>query len=109
MNDKTKPIARRQTANGKAVCFWANGDVTWALGYAIRGVGSAMSSYAQARNLEASHWIMDDVGLYDSAEIPALIKCAREMARQSGWETASPADRRVMFNRAISRHLLISP
>jgi hypothetical protein len=70
-------IARRQTADGKDVIFWSDGDVTWALGYAIRGVGLSRESWAIEADMTASEALRGFVELLDSKEVGRALMALR--------------------------------
>lgn len=73
-----KPIARRKLSDGKSVQLWPDGQVTFALGYAIRGVGKARERWAQESDVKAGWAFMNDASLFDSKEAPAAIKAIRK-------------------------------
>lgn len=84
-------IARRATADGKHVLAWSDGQMTWALGCAIKGSPRPRNADQQRRALAAAQLVLDDVCLFDAAEVPALIKAARQSAdrgrgRAGMWE-----------------------
>lgn len=76
-----KPIARRKTADGKALLLWADGLVTFALGYSIRGVGRARSASAQKSDLRAGWAFMEEACLFDAKEVSTAIRAIRQAFR----------------------------
>lgn len=64
-------IAERRTADGIRVCFWSDGDITGGMGIYPRGVG-------RTGDPEVGRRVALEVGLYDWAEVGALIKRTRK-------------------------------
>lgn len=85
-------VATRRTADGKSVQLWSDGQVTWGLGYGMRGVGRARYYSVRQRNLQAGWIVIGDVELYDAAEVPALVRAARKGMLQPGATIASARD-----------------
>lgn len=77
-------LARRVTADGKHVLLWSTGELTWALGYAIRGAARPRSEKGRESALRAGWLVLGDVELYDADELPALIAAARWAADRDG-------------------------
>jgi hypothetical protein len=70
-------ISRGVTADGKHIILWADGSLTWALGYAIRGAWMKPKPAKQEEARRAGWLLLGDAVLYDAAEIPDLVKAAR--------------------------------
>jgi hypothetical protein len=85
-----KIIARRKTSDGHLVHLWSDGDLTWALGRAIRGVRLPRNG-----DLTVGWAVLGEVELYDASEVLALIKAA-----QRG---GLPGEIRHRFDRAAGR------
>jgi hypothetical protein len=83
-NTSAVEIARRSTADGKHVCLWSDGALTWALGYTIKGSAQPRTSAARDQALRAGWLVLGDVCLYDASEVTALIKAARWAAARDG-------------------------
>ena len=81
---KAEVIARRSTADGKHVLLWSDGSLTWALGHAIKGSAFPRTREQSERALRAGWLLLGDVELYDSNEIPTLVKAARWAADRDG-------------------------
>ena len=77
-------IKRASTADGKHVLLWADGTLTWALGFAVKGVGLPRTKAQLAAALCAGWLVMGDVSLYDADEVPALVAAARWAASRGG-------------------------
>jgi len=79
-------IAERETADGWVVCLWSDGAIAGRLGNSIPGVPIARPrTEATARVALAAGWLfLDEVALYDSAELPALYAAARRVAARGG-------------------------
>ena len=77
-------IARRKTFDDKLVLGWSDGAVTFGLGLFPRGVGRLRSS----AQLRYQALVLDLCGLYDAAELGALIHAARASLVQ----TAQPRE-----------------
>lgn len=82
----THRIAERETADGWWVCLWSDGAIAQRLGHAFPGVPIVRPrSEAAARVAIAAGWLfLDEVALYDSAELPALYAAARRVAARGG-------------------------
>jgi len=110
--EKTHKIWRTATADGKDVVGWSDGDVTWAFGYAIRGVGLAHSSATAGADLRASWALRENVGMLDANEVATAFNALRRVARQpltaacswrfsgEGWHAR---DARAVIFRALSK------
>jgi len=68
-------IARRLTADGAHVEVWSDGTIT-RRGFFLRGLGEPRSAYAISARARGARLVLDDLSLYDLAEIPTLIKIA---------------------------------
>jgi hypothetical protein len=79
-------VARRRTLDGKLVALWSDGLVTGQMGWGIRGVGSARSAFERARDLRAGWLAIEEVGLYDYAEVGALVRAVRRAVRQDSLD-----------------------
>lgn len=77
-------IARRATADGKHVCLWSDGGLTWALGMAIRGAWLRPGAKNRDRALRAGWLVLGEVCLYDQGEVSALAAAARWAADRDG-------------------------
>lgn len=82
---KDEIIARRKTADDKAVALWSDGSLTWGgVGTVIKGSANPRTA-AQIEEALAAGWlVMGDVELYDADEVPRLIEVARKAARRGG-------------------------
>jgi hypothetical protein len=78
-------IARRKTADDKAVALWSDGSLTWGgVGTVIKGSPHARTA-AQIEEALAAGWlVMGEVEAYDADEVPRLIEVARKVARRGG-------------------------
>lgn len=94
-------IARRTTFDGKHVCLWNDGSMTWALGQSIKGAWFKPAPANRQRALRAGRLAMGEVCLYEAKEVPDLIKAARWVADRRGL----PGDvrARVAFKREATR------
>lgn len=68
-------IARRCTADGVRIEVWSDGTITQR-GIFIRGLGEPRSAYAVSARARGARIMLDDLGVYDLAELPELIKIA---------------------------------
>jgi hypothetical protein len=84
------PIARRKTADNKTVLLWADGLVTLALGYRVRGVGVARDSWGQDMDLRAGWAVMGEVCLFTMDELPKAVKAVRKLFRTWNWAGNAP-------------------
>lgn len=87
--DEKKPpsevIARRQTADDKAVSLWNDGSLTWGrMGTVIKGSAHPRTDAQIREALAAGHLMMGEIELYDSDDVPRLIEVARKVARRNG-------------------------
>lgn len=83
-------IASRKTHDGKAIYLWSDGDVTWALGYSIRGVRLPRDG-----DLTVGWAVLGEVEIVDAADVPLLVKAA-----QKG---GSPGEIRTRFQAMVRR------
>lgn len=83
MND-TKVIARRRTFDGKAVCLWSDGTLSWALGYQIKGAWMRPRENRRVVALAAGWLVIGDVEIFDAADVPKLAKAARWAVERDG-------------------------
>lgn len=74
-------VARRTLADGKAVILWSDGLVTFALGFRIRGIGTARESWAQEADLRAGWAFMGEAELFTTVEVPKVLKALRAAFR----------------------------
>jgi len=74
-------IARRKLSDGRSVLLWDDGSITFALGFAIRGVGTARESWAREADLKAGWAFMGEACLFDSSEAPVAIRAIRKAFR----------------------------
>lgn len=97
-------IAERETADGAGLRLWSDGALTGSGGYGFPGVPIARPRTAEAaRAALAAGWLaIDEAGLYDADEMPALYAAARRLvARNPG---AQPGDlRAAMADREVPR------
>jgi hypothetical protein len=70
-------IARRSTADGKHVLLWSSGELTWALGYRIRGAAHPRTPEQRTKALAAGRLVAESVGFYDADEVTSLVLAAR--------------------------------
>jgi hypothetical protein len=77
-------IARRSTSDGKHVCLWSDGLLTWAFGFRIRGAARPRTEQDRGQAFMAAWLVLGDVELYDADEIPTLVKAARWAAARDG-------------------------
>lgn len=89
-------IARRSTADGKHVALWSTGELTWALGFLVRGSARPRTDEQRERALAAGWRVMAEVELYDADEVSALVRAAR-------WACDHGKDRRTMLSRLNAR------
>lgn len=89
-NDSLHRVQTRSTADGIHVVRWSDGTITWALGQCIGGAPRKAGLFAD----RVSELVMANVELYDSQEIPLLVKAARWCAKRTG---STPADVRAKF------------
>lgn len=81
---KPEVIARRKTADDKAVSLWNDGSLTWGAWNVIKGSPNARTD-AQIREALAAGWlVMGEIELYDAEDVPRLIEVTRKVARQGG-------------------------
>lgn len=90
---KPEVIARRKTADDKAVSLWSDGSLTWGHWNVIKGSPNARTD-TQIQEALAAGWLaMGEMELYDADEVPRLIEVARKVARKGGL----PGDVRQAF------------
>jgi hypothetical protein len=77
-------MSQRRTADGKTVILWSDGLLTFGMGFGIPGVGRARSAYARNRDTTIGWIVMDDVALYDAADVAALVAAARRAHAKPG-------------------------
>lgn len=83
-NPRPHEIARRQLADGRTwIVIWSDGDVTWRMGFAIRGVGTARSPARQRLDAIAARLLADEIGLLEPAEVASGILAVRRLVRRS--------------------------
>ncbi len=88
-------IARRSTSDGKHVCLWSDGLLTWAMGYFIKGAARPRTESGRNEALRAGWLVLGDVELYDAAEVPTLVRAARLTVKGDGL----PGTMRTRFTR----------
>lgn len=88
-------VADRETADGAGLRLWSDGSLTGRGGYAFPGVPIARGRSAEAvRALLAAGWLaIDEAGLYDADEVPALYAAARRLVARD--PSARPGDLRT--------------
>lgn len=79
--DQDRPLARRVLSDGKSVLLWDDGTVTFAMGFGIKGIGTAREPWAREADLAAGWAFMGEAALFDSAEVPAAVKAIRKAFR----------------------------
>lgn len=102
-------IARDKTADEKTVLLWEDGQITFAMGYAIRGIGAAREPWAREADLRAGWAFMGEACLFEASELPVVIKALRKAFRDpyhgrpgfKGGEKA--ADYRACMTRALKK------
>lgn len=77
-------IARRSTADGKHVCLWSDGSLTWALGASIKGAWFSPKPERRDVALRAGWLVLGEVEIYDESEVSALCGAARWSAERDG-------------------------
>lgn len=77
-------IARRNTADGKMVCLWVDGSLTWALGSAVRGAWMSPPAGRREVALRSGWLVLGELEVYDAAEVPDLARAARWAAERDG-------------------------
>ena len=95
-------IARRQTADGRHLAIWSTGEITYAIGLYLRGLGTPRSRWGVETRIKAVRLMMDDFGAYDADEIPTLIRAAEGTYAH---DYSSETDRRIHAH-AIARRTL---
>lgn len=93
------PIARATTDDGKTLLLFADGMVTFGMGYAIPGIGASKDAEVTRANLAAGWWLISDACLYTSAEVSKALKAARKLARVE--LSATPGAFREAAERAL--------
>lgn len=97
-------IATRETADGRIVTVLSDGGLVVGpskLGQTFPGLGRPRSRYAADRRAAAVALVLDDLGLYDFAEVATAIKIAETTI--GAPFTAGDAARRVFVRRAIAK------
>jgi hypothetical protein len=83
-NTKPHVIARRSTSDGKHVCLWDDGQLTWALGYSIKGGMNPKTDEQRDRARTVGRLVLGEVELFTAAEVSELIAAARWAAARDG-------------------------
>lgn len=76
---RAQPIGRAKTHDDKSLVLWSDGSLTW--GYAgtiVQGSPRATTPAQIEAGRDAGWLVLGDAPIYDAAEIPALVKAARE-------------------------------
>lgn len=73
-NNEDHIIARRQTADGKTVFGWSDGDITFGMGRYPQGIGKTRDARVRDR-------VLDQVSLVDASEVAGLIRQVRAEVR----------------------------
>ncbi len=83
-------VARRETADGHAICLWNDGAFTWgALGRIVNGCALRPT----AADVAARWLAAGEACLWDASDVPRLIRTARRLARNDPG--ALPGDLRT--------------
>ncbi|MDQ3170317.1 MAG: hypothetical protein M3Q55_09295 [Acidobacteriota bacterium] len=94
-------VMHRTTADGVRLALWSDGAITLGRGGRyLRGLGEGRSSWARRARVRAVLGVADDIGLFDAADVPRLVKVA-ESTYASTW--SSEADRRTWVRIRASR------
>ena len=94
--DHPHVIARRETADGKLIHVWSDGDVTTSMGWGLIGIGRGRTAFSRAAYRQAALDIIDDVSLYTFEELPHIIHFARKL-RLSGTRWSAVFSRRTFI------------
>lgn len=68
-------IARAETADGKRIVLWSDGQLTQILGIYIPGIGKPRNTELALR---AAYMVLGDASLYTMSEIPRLYRAAKK-------------------------------
>jgi|GEM_PF-3363302 hypothetical protein len=98
-------IARRATADGKHVCLWSDGYLTWALGFFIKGAAKPRTEAGRDLATRAGWLVLGDVELYEASEITNLVKAARWTASRDGL----PGTMRQRFTQITNNQPALKP
>ena len=82
-------IATRKTADDRIVHLWNDGQVTFALGVYLRGIGRSRSASGRRLDLRAGWIVLGEVESYDAEELPALVRAAQRAVRLPGANSES--------------------
>jgi hypothetical protein len=77
-------IARRTTFDGKHVCLWSDGSLTWAFGHAIKGSAFPRTAEQTERALRAGWLVIGEVEIHNADDVSDLVAAARFVAERSG-------------------------
>jgi hypothetical protein len=77
-------IARRSTFDGKHVCLWSDGSLTWALGLTIKGSANPRTAEQRELALRTGWLVLGDVEIHNADEVSALVRAARWTAERTG-------------------------
>jgi hypothetical protein len=66
-------IASQKTADDKTLYLWSDGDLTWGLGRAIKGV-----RLPRKGDLTLGFLVLGELSVYDASEVPQLVKAAQK-------------------------------
>lgn len=87
-------IARRSTFDGKHVCLWSDGSLTWALGYTIRGSANPRTEQQIEEALRAGWLVLGEVEIVNAEDVSRLVEASRWVAARFGL----PGDVRTRFH-----------
>lgn len=92
-------MAKRLTADGKTVLFWNDGAITSGMHDYVAYPPRRADRFDEA--LRAAWLVAGEVSLYDWAELPTLIKAAREAVRKAPHNAL--VSMRLRATRALER------
>jgi len=97
-------IARRETADGRALTILSDGSILAGpskISPAIRGLGAPRSNYTARKRAAAVALVLDDLALFDFAEVVTAIKIAETTI--GAPFTDGDSARRVFVRRALAK------
>lgn len=77
-------IARRSTVDGKHVCLWNDGALTWALGYHIKGGMRPRTKGDRAKAIKIGRLVLGEICLHRADAVSELIAAARWAVARDG-------------------------